>query len=452
MPSIDLAIDRLELDLANPRIINADNQREALQRIIDDQDLKLANLADSILEAGLNPMDRLLVMKSTTNGRYIVLEGNRRLAALRLLRNPSVLTDLEIRPSLRTRFEILAEDFDPKAVEPVACFEVADRAEGTLWINQRHTGENEGRGIVNWEGVATARFKGTDPALQALDFVLKYGGLTDEQRATIQARFPITTLDRILSTPGARSQIGFDVRAGKLLTALPLEEAIKPLMRIVLDLAEKRINVTKLKLKEQLAEYASKIKGVDAPDLSRATSRPRAIEDLAKHEPPSASAPTPSPRKPRTLKPLERRTLVPKSDRLNITNEKIAQIYGELRSLQLTDHPHAISVLLRVFLETSVDHYLDKHEILLSLPSGDGQKPADKKLNKKVEDAVNHMVSQGSKRKDFDGVIRALSVDHSPLYIHLLHAYIHNRFVLPISRDLAAAWDNAQPFFQRIWP
>jgi hypothetical protein len=167
MPAIDLNIDQLDLDLENPRIIQAAGQHEAMERIIEDQDFRLANLADSIVEAGsLNPTDRLLVMKSPTNGdKYVVLEGNRRLLALRLLKNPSALSGLDVRSALRARFEAAAEGFDVRTVEPVSCFEVADRAEANVWIQQRHTGANEGRGIVDWSGIAAARFRGRDPAL-----------------------------------------------------------------------------------------------------------------------------------------------------------------------------------------------------------------------------------------------------------------------------------------------
>jgi hypothetical protein len=54
-----------------------------MQRIIEDQDIKLAILAESIAEDGLNPMDRLLVMKSERKGKFVVLEGNRRTLALK---------------------------------------------------------------------------------------------------------------------------------------------------------------------------------------------------------------------------------------------------------------------------------------------------------------------------------------------------------------------------------
>jgi hypothetical protein len=47
------------LDLENPRISRAGAQNVALQKIIENQDVKLVALAESIVEdGGLNPMDR----------------------------------------------------------------------------------------------------------------------------------------------------------------------------------------------------------------------------------------------------------------------------------------------------------------------------------------------------------------------------------------------------------
>lgn len=96
MPAIPLNLGELLLDLENPRISKATNQREVLQKIIEDQDLKLVVLAESIVADGLNPMDRWLVVKSPTDrGMFIVLEGNRRFATLKVLQNPAVMNDLE---------------------------------------------------------------------------------------------------------------------------------------------------------------------------------------------------------------------------------------------------------------------------------------------------------------------------------------------------------------------
>lgn len=449
MSAKSLKIDQLELDVANPRISKANAQHEAMQRIIDDQDVKLGNLAESIVEDGLNPMDRLLVMKSeTANGKYTVLEGNRRAAALKILKNPAILTGLDVRAALQKKLEKLARTFELKTVEPIACYEVETRGDGNSWIEQRHTGEDEGRGIVRWSGVAASRFRGRDPALQALDFVRQHGSLTDNQKQIIEGRFPITTLDRLLSTPGVRSRIGFEIKDGKLLTSLPPDEAIKPLRRIVLDLAEKTVNVTKLKLKPQQIEYVSTLTQADAPNLSRKTGTPRPIEDFSESD--FSGSSKSKPKKTRATSKTPRTTVIPKTCRLNITNPKIEEIYNELRILQLSKHPHAIAVLLRVFLETSVDEYLVKASVTLivSTPGGD----RDKTLRKKVEECIAHMISSGAEKKDFKGITTALGNSNHPFSPELLHAYIHNRFFSPTERDLTTAWDNGQPLFERIWP
>jgi hypothetical protein len=449
MSARTLKIDQLDLDLVNPRISKASSQHEAMQRIIDDQDIKLANLAESIVDEGLNPMDRLLVIKSEENaGKYTVLEGNRRTAVLKILKNPASVTGLEMRPALQKRFEKLAQSFDVKDIEPIACFEVATRAEGSTWIEQRHSGEDEGRGIVHWSGVASSRFRGRDPALQALDFVRQHAKLTDDQKKLLDGRFPITTLDRLLSTPGVRSKIGYDIKDGKLLTSLPPEEAIKPLVRIVLDLAEKRINVTKLKLKPQQVEYVSGLGAADSPNLSKKTGTLRPVEGISEHD--FSRGGQAQSKKARSSHPAPRVAVVPKACRLNINNAKIAEIYNELRSLRLDKYPHAIAVLLRVLLETSVDHYLTKATIPLIVATGGGDK--DKNLRKKVEETIENMIANGAAKKDFAGVLKGINDKNHPLSVDLLHSYVHNRFFSPAERDLTAAWDNAQPLFERIWP
>jgi hypothetical protein len=402
MSAKNLKIDQLELDAVNPRISKANNQHEAMQRIIEDQDVKLGNLAESIVEDGLNPMDRLLVIKSESgNGKYTVLEGNRRAAAMKILKNPNVLTGLDVRTALQKKLEKLAQNFDLKIVEPIPCYEVATRAEGNAWIEQRHTGEDEGRGIVRWSGVAASRFRGRDPALQALDFVRQHGNLNEDQKKLIEGRFPITTLDRLLSTPSVRSKIGFEIKDDKLLTSLPPDEAIKPLRRIVLDLAEKTVNVTKLKLKPQQIDYISQLGPGDSPTLSKKTGTLRPVEGFSEQD--FAGKPKTKTKKAKTPSKTPRTTAIPKSCRLNITNPKIEEIYNELRVLQLSKHPHAIAVLLRVLLETSVDHYLTKAKISLTFPTPNGHQK-DKFLKNKVDETITHMVANGADKREFKGI------------------------------------------------
>jgi hypothetical protein len=142
--------------------------------------------------------------------------------------------------------------------------------------------------------------------------------------------------------------------------------------------------------------------------------------------------------------------MVEKGVPLNITDPKIAEILDEMKRLQPEEHQHACAVLLRVFLELSVDDYLTKHGISLDVPNPNGKTP--KKLAKKVAEAIAHLVTPGgAERRTFKGMERGLTDDKSPLSIDLLHHYVHNRFVKPKARELLDAWDEAQPFFRGVW-
>ncbi|SOC90617.1 hypothetical protein SAMN05216358_0709 [Rhizobium sp. AN5] len=485
MTAKSIPIEDLRLDIKNPRIADASSQRDALLKIVTDQDVKLVALAESIVEDGLNPMDRFLVIPSDEEpNKYIVLEGNRRLAALKILRNPTVLTGMQVRGPVQKRLEDLAATFDRDGLADADCFDIVAREDAAMWINQRHTGENEGRGIVDWSGVASARFRGNDPALQALDFVTMRGNLTEVERARIAERFPITTLDRLLSTPAVRGIIGVDIKGGKLLSGLPFAELIKPLQRMVRDLASGTVTVTNLKRQPQMVAYASGL-DADLPDPTTVSSSILPIEAILPLASSAASGASNSTStaggstgqggntgqgstgaggsggaggssaaaNPGTKKKSASRgpALIPRACVLRVTNTKIAEVTKELRTLHVKTYPHAISVLFRVFLELSVDEYLKQHGISLTL-TVQGGRMTDKKLAKKVDEAVQHMVSAGAPAKEFTGITKALSDKSNPLHPDTLHAYVHNAFYSPTERDLTVAWDNAQPFFERLWP
>src|ERR1035437_3337912 len=97
MGDITLPVSKLLLDELNPRHRAVTTQEAALAEVIRRAPIKLLNLARDIAETGLSPIDRLIVMKNEDESKYIVLEGNRRLAALRLLARPEKCPDVPLR-------------------------------------------------------------------------------------------------------------------------------------------------------------------------------------------------------------------------------------------------------------------------------------------------------------------------------------------------------------------
>ena len=172
---IEVKISELRLDPENPRISGEEGQINIRQAMLDDQGSKIGELAADIAKFRLNPMDRMMVLQPNPARReFLVLEGNRRAAALQFLAEPALLQDLVLPDALRSKLIDLADSFDPKTVEPIPAVVMPDRDAARRWIELRHTGQNNGRGVVDWNGVQTARFRG-DRTVGILEFVALTG-------------------------------------------------------------------------------------------------------------------------------------------------------------------------------------------------------------------------------------------------------------------------------------
>lgn len=81
------SIKALFLDPKNPRHIPIENQKEIISYLIENE--KIKELAKDIAEKGMtNPLD--LVGIITEDNKKLVVEGNRRVCALKLLDKPSL--------------------------------------------------------------------------------------------------------------------------------------------------------------------------------------------------------------------------------------------------------------------------------------------------------------------------------------------------------------------------
>ena len=89
-PTRRLSVARLLLDKRNPRLgreTGVETPREIVQYLFDHD--KALDVADSIATHGYFENEPLLAVSE--GGRYVVVEGNRRLAALKALDDPDLL-------------------------------------------------------------------------------------------------------------------------------------------------------------------------------------------------------------------------------------------------------------------------------------------------------------------------------------------------------------------------
>jgi hypothetical protein len=439
IPVADLVIDSL-----NPRLEDEPpNQQEAIQAVAARQKEKLATLAEDIVEHGINPSDSLIVMPTSENQNlYIVLEGNRRLSALKALDNPKLHVGV-VDQRIIQRFQELNERYKTQTIERINCVVFENREKADHWIELRHTGENEGAGIVRWGAHESARFRQRRGErvyyLQALDFLEEHGKLSSEERQKV----PVSSLERILSNPDIRAKLGLDMKNKILYTQFDEDEVAEGLSRIVNDLATGRIRTGDIYHKEDRIKYVNQIEEEELPDTSRPTGqlRPLATSTEEEEDRDDTTQKASKRSKPSSRK---RSKLIPRGFILDIEQTRINEIYHELKKLHIINYSNAVAVLFRVFLELSLDDYIERKNLGIAQRA-----KLSHKLLEVGKDLENKNRLSGQQLK---AVRRFAQTDtFIAASINTFHQYVHNSYFTPTPIDLKAAWDDLSPFIKEIW-
>ena len=147
-------VDCLRLDQKNPRLTGRTGHRsdEAMVAELYDS-AELDELLQSMTSNGYLDIEPLVVMEGPENGELVVLEGNRRLAAVRLLTKPDFVSRLRIEAGLsRLTIPEIPDSLRP-TFEQVTVYRVSDRIKARPLIGFKHI-----NGPQKWQAYAKARF------------------------------------------------------------------------------------------------------------------------------------------------------------------------------------------------------------------------------------------------------------------------------------------------------
>jgi hypothetical protein len=142
-------IASLRLDTKNPRIPDVGrslDQAELIAEMVEHD--KVHELAKSIAKNGLYPNDLPITVRE--DGQDCVIEGNRRVAALKLLLSPAAAPD----ETWQRRFRVIAEGLDVSKLARIEVLVAPSRRAADQIVMSRHTvGE-----IESWNPLMKAKF------------------------------------------------------------------------------------------------------------------------------------------------------------------------------------------------------------------------------------------------------------------------------------------------------
>lgn len=434
-----IRVTNLLLNVDNPRFDTTANQREAISTIIHELGKKMLVLIRSIIEEGLNPSELLIVMPNKS--KYRVLEGNRRIAALKLMQTPDMFKN-KYKSFTNGLNKILKEQSGSK-INEVDCVVFTDESEANRWIKLRHTGENNGKGIVPWDAQQIGRFDAMvggkeRVGLQAINFLKNFNDKGMEEKLQ---KISITNLERLLTDRYIQSVLGLEINDGKLETSIVREEIKKGLLKIVDDFTSGKVKVKDIYTKDDRRDYVSKyFKEKDVPNLKKLAENSWQLNSPTKVE---------SKTKKRIRLPsIERNYLIPPNCILNVNETKTGKIYGELRKLEVSGFKYAVAVLFRVFMEMSADKFSEKYKLPLK------EKGKDKtfSLSAKLNNIAKYMSDNGMATKnELKGIRTITQGKDSMCSINTFNDYVHNRHFSPTVDSLKTNWDNIQIFMQKLW-
>ncbi len=152
----EIHIDNINLDLENPRIplsIRKKDENKSHEEINNDileyliKTGSLTELMLSIGENGFFPGEALLLINDPKNeGKYIVIEGNRRVTALKLLLNPELAT-------VSKNHIKEASDMAEHTPQDIPSIIFSQRSDIQRYLGYRHI-----TGIKNWSSLEKARY------------------------------------------------------------------------------------------------------------------------------------------------------------------------------------------------------------------------------------------------------------------------------------------------------
>lgn len=459
MEKIILNINDIFLDNQNPRLNTIyEQQEDSIKELLKLSEEKIYNLIVDISEKGLNPFENIGVTKE--KNRYIVLEGNRRICALKILKNHELIKKINL--NLYKKISKFKTNIDK-----IEVIYFQNREKANEWIKLLHTGENLGKGRVSWNTKNKRLFdlRNSRPLNTVEKFINtfnKKSTLSDEFLEKM-GNLKLTNLERTISDPNIKEALGIEKIGNNKYNFDNINIDVAD--KLMFDMIARKPKVAEIYNKDNRKEYLEKILKIDIPKEVISTNLNNNREDIFKESQNTSQKESQNisqednknkknnisaneqintelkvPLKKSNPHTATRKSLIPKKVILKIDDPKLNNLYIELKNCDINEFPTLIGCSFRIFLELSIDEYLSKCG--LNFPK--------EKLEGKVIKCIEHLLKEGLITSSEEKNLKLMASSNVITSIKTQNSIVHTKLFFT-AEILKNVWDNYEKMFEIIY-
>ena len=449
-PTQHISLDKILLDADNIRL----NVTEKVTQDSVTQDSLLADLFNyenamelvtSIAENGIFQDELPIVIEQ--DGKYIVIEGNRRIAALKALQTPNIAPapfvtkirdfgplppDLQrvhvvIAPSREATNKLIASKHTKnirrpwKPLRQAYFYRILQDKEGkTIEQLKREFDPNVPRFIRMLEMHKIAK---------SFDYPPEIASVVHNER-----NFPISTLERVYDNQQVQKLLGFTFNDDGTVKIKSERAAFsKGYRRIVNDIANRNEDSRSLNTDTKIRTYIQSF--IEKP--LEQVSEPIKSESFYENKPPKEES------KPSKIKVLK--GVIPEHISFGLNSSALEEMYKELRNISVRTFPNAAHVLLRSFLECSLAEYLKQTDEYDNITKNNSRAASLKEM---LNHLINHRIIDDNNVIQIAKHIR----EHysKPYSLQMMNMATHNENYVSTEKDVRAAWAQMEKLMEFI--
>ncbi len=469
-----IEVSKLKLDLKNFRTVPQKKEVDAIKAMISIKPDRFFAVMDSIIEDGYLLTENIIVLNDGKD--YIVKEGNRRIAALKLIQGYFNLDDLGLPSYIISNLNKLDANWKTEnSMVPCTIFSSMEADKVDRVVALAH-GKGEKASRDPWNSVARARHnrdvkRANEYALDLLEKYLKNGAnINNQQKERWGGEYPLTILDEALRKSFAR--MGY-ANTGELVNKYPHIIYKQELENILLDIGLEQIKFETIRnakldfpsnygipqivttLPSSANNQNPTNPGINISGSTNSTpvnpnstnaNTPQTSQTQSSNSTNNSSPSTPKAyavNDPRQVTNLLNNFAPRGADR-----QKVVTLRDELKKLKISNNPIAFCFLLRSMFEISAKVYSKENNLSMEKSGG-----ISKSLVELLRGITSHLTSNNSNQsmvKILHGAMTEISKSDGVLSVTSMNQLVHNPSFSIAPPDICIMFGNIYPLLEAM--